>query len=106
MTPAEEADRILQLAGIDCGGKLVSFSPIDGKPIGRVTAGDPDRAASRAAEAFLKWRTVPAPRRGELVRLLGERLREAKPLLAKLITLESGKILQESLGEVQEMIDI
>jgi aldehyde dehydrogenase (NAD+) len=106
MTPAEEADRILQLAGIDCGGKLVSFSPIDGKPIGRVTAGDPDRAASRAAEAFLKWRIVPAPRRGELVRLLGERLREAKPLLAKLITLESGKILQESLGEVQEMIDI
>jgi aldehyde dehydrogenase (NAD+) len=82
------------------------MSPIDGKPIGSVTTGDPDRAAARATEAFLRWRTVPAPRRGELVRLLGERLREAKPLLAKLITLESGKILQESLGEVQEMIDI
>jgi aldehyde dehydrogenase (NAD+) len=106
MSPAEEAARVLELAGIESGGKLVSMSPIDGKPIGSVTTGDPDRAAARATEAFLRWRTVPAPRRGELVRLLGERLREAKPLLAKLITLESGKILQESLGEVQEMIDI
>jgi aldehyde dehydrogenase (NAD+) len=106
MTPAQETDRLLELAGVTSAGKLVSTSPIDGKPIGRVTVGDPGHAASRAAEAFLKWRTVPAPRRGEFVRLLGERLREAKPLLAKLITLESGKILQESLGEVQEMIDI
>ena len=106
MTPAEEAAQILQLAGVDCGGRLVSYSPIDGKPIGRVTVGDPDRAAARAAAAFLKWRTVPAPRRGELVRILGDWLREAKPVLAKMITLESGKILAESLGEVQEMIDI
>jgi aldehyde dehydrogenase (NAD+) len=106
MTPAEEAAQILQLAGVDCGGRLVSYSPIDGKPIGRVTVGDPDRAAARAAAAFLKWRTVPAPRRGELVRILGDWLREAKPVLAKMITLESGKVLAESLGEVQEMIDI
>lgn len=106
MTPSEEAARILELAGIESGGRLVSVSPIDGKPIGRVTIGDPDRAAARASEAFLKWRKVPAPRRGEFVRLIGERLREAKPVLAKLITLESGKIHQESLGEVQEMIDI
>jgi aldehyde dehydrogenase (NAD+) len=106
MSPAEETARLLELAGIDCGGRLVSYSPIDGKPIGRVTVGDPDAAADRAAKAFLRWRSVPAPRRGEFVRLLGERLREAKPLLAKLITLESGKIIQESLGEVQEMIDI
>jgi aldehyde dehydrogenase (NAD+) len=106
MTPAQEAARILELAGIDGGGRLVSRSPIDGKPIGRVTAGDPDAAAERASEAFLRWRKVPAPRRGEFVRLLGEWLREAKPVLAKLITLESGKIYQESLGEVQEMIDI
>jgi aldehyde dehydrogenase (NAD+) len=106
MTPAEEAARILDLAGIDRGGSLVSFSPIDGKPLGRVTVGDPDRAAARAAAAFEKWRKVPAPRRGELVRLLGDWLREFKPLLAKMVTLESGKILQESLGEVQEMIDI
>jgi len=106
MTPAEEAADLLKLAGVDSGGKLVSYSPIDGKPIGRVTAGDPDQAATRAAEAFLRWRNVPAPRRGELVRLIGEWLREFKPLLAKMITLETGKIRQESLGEVQEMIDI
>jgi hypothetical protein len=52
MTPAEEAAQLLQLAGVDCGGKLVSFSPIDGKPIGRVTCGDPDLACQRAAAAF------------------------------------------------------
>src|SRR5689334_6028283 len=106
MSPAEEAAQILELAGIESAGGLVSFSPIDGKPIGRVTVGDPERAAARASEAFLKWRAVPAPRRGEFVRILGEWLREAKPVLAKMITLESGKVLQESLGEVQEMIDI
>jgi aldehyde dehydrogenase (NAD+) len=106
MTPAEEAARILELAGIESAGKLVSFSPIDGKPLGRVTCGDPDVACRRAVEAFQRWRTVPAPRRGEFVRILGDWLREAKPVLAKMITLESGKILQESLGEVQEMIDI
>ena len=106
MTTAQEAAQILELAGIESAGRLVSCSPIDGRPIGRVTIGDPDRAAERAREAFLRWRQVPAPRRGEFVRLIGERLREAKPVLAKLITLECGKILQESLGEVQEMIDI
>ena len=106
MTPAKEAAEVLDLFSIDCGGKLVSFSPIDGHPIGRVTVGDPEVAAASATEAFLQWRMVPAPRRGELVRLLGETLREAKPLLAKMITLEAGKIIQESLGEVQEMIDI
>ena len=106
MSSTDEAAAILELAGVDCGGKLVSYSPIDGRPIGRVTRGDPDLACARAVEAFHFWRNVPAPRRGELVRILGEWLREAKPVLAKLITLESGKILQESLGEVQEMIDI
>jgi len=106
MTPADEAASILDLAGIGSGGRLASFSPIDGSAIGRVTVGDPGRAAERAARAFLEWRRVPAPRRGELVRVLGEYLREAKPVLAKLVTLESGKIIQESLGEVQEMIDI
>jgi aldehyde dehydrogenase (NAD+) len=106
MTPAEEAEQILELAGIDGGGRLVSYSPIDGRAIGRVTVGDPDLVAARAAQAFFQWRNVPAPKRGEFVRLLSEMLREAKPVLAKLITLECGKILQESLGEVQEMIDI
>jgi aldehyde dehydrogenase (NAD+) len=106
MTPADDAAQVLDLFSIDCGGKLVSTSPIDGKPIGRVTVGDPDLACAKAAEAFVKWREVPAPRRGELVRLFAGELRQAKPVLAKMITLEAGKILQESLGEVQEMIDI
>ncbi|HET8749274.1 MAG TPA: aldehyde dehydrogenase family protein [Sphingomicrobium sp.] len=106
MTPVEEARQLLDLFGIQSAGAIVSHSPIDGAAIGHVTVGDPDLACARAADAFLKWRTVPAPRRGELVRLLGERLREAKPVLAKMITLEAGKIRQESLGEVQEMIDI
>jgi aldehyde dehydrogenase (NAD+) len=68
--------------------------------------GNAAEAAERAARAFLEWRTVPAPRRGELVRLLGEELRAAREPLARLVTLESGKIVQEGLGEVQEMIDI
>jgi L-aminoadipate-semialdehyde dehydrogenase len=106
MSPAEEAAQILQLFGIENAGGLVSHSPIDGAPIGRVTVGDPEQAVARAADAFESWRAVPAPRRGELVRLLGEEIREAKPVLAKMITLEAGKIMAESLGEVQEMIDI
>jgi aldehyde dehydrogenase (NAD+) len=106
MTPAEEAEQIFHLAGFASAGSLVSYSPIDGKPLGRVTRGDPESACERAAEAFVQWRKVPAPRRGEFVRILGEWLREAKPILAKMITLETGKIIQESLGEVQEMIDI
>ena len=106
MTPAEEAQQLLQLAGVTSAGSLVSSSPIDGQRMGRVTRGDPELACARAVEAFNRWKNVPAPRRGELVRLLGDWLREFKPLLAKMITLETGKIVQESLGEVQEMIDI
>jgi len=107
MTPADEAASILTQFGVDASdGELVSFSPIDGSEIGRVRTGDPASVAARAAAAFETWRTVPAPRRGELVRLLGEELRAAKELLGRLVTLESGKIVQEGLGEVQEMIDI
>jgi len=106
LTPAEEAAELLGQFGIASAGELASHSPIDGGEIGRVQIADPDRAAARAQEAFLRWRTVPAPRRGELVRLLGEELRAAKEPLARLVTLECGKILQEGLGEVQEMIDI
>ena len=106
MTPADEASSVLELAGIESAGSLVSYSPIDGKPIGRVTRGNPELACERAAAAFLRWRNVPPPQRGEFVRILGQWLREAKPVLAKMITLETGKIIQESLGEVQEMIDI
>ena len=106
MSPAEEAADLLRQFGLASAGDLVSFSPIDGAEIGRVASGNPARAAERAAKAFLEWRTVPAPRRGELVRLLGEELRDAKGPLGRLVTLESGKILQEGLGEVREMIDI
>ena len=107
MSPAQEAADLLRQLGVDASdGDLESFSPIDGKPIGRVRTGDPAAAAANAAEAFQRWRTVPAPRRGELVRLLGEELRAAKEPLARLVTLEAGKIVQEGLGEVQEMIDI
>ncbi|MEO7635805.1 MAG: aldehyde dehydrogenase family protein [Sphingomicrobium sp.] len=106
MTPAEENAALLREFGIASRGDLVSFSPIDGAEIGRVTVGDPAAACASAAEAFLAWRKVPAPRRGELVRLLGEELRAAKEPLARLVTLEAGKIVSESRGEVQEMIDI
>jgi aldehyde dehydrogenase (NAD+) len=106
MSPAEEAAELLGTFGVATSGDLLSYSPIDGAEIGRVATGDPAEAAARAQQAFLKWRTVPAPRRGELVRLLGEELRAAKEPLARLVTLESGKIVQEGLGEVQEMIDI
>ncbi|HYD36662.1 MAG TPA: aldehyde dehydrogenase family protein [Allosphingosinicella sp.] len=90
-------------------GELESRSPIDGRTLGSVpsaSAADVAAAAGRAHGAFLDWRTVPAPRRGELVRLFGEVLREQKEPLGRLVSLEAGKILQEGLGEVQEMIDI
>ena len=106
MSPAEEARELLGRLGVETSGTLESRSPIDGQLIGSVSVGDPQQAAALAQEAFLQWRTVPAPRRGELVRLLGEELRAAKEPLARLVTLEAGKIVQEGLGEVQEMIDI
>ncbi|MGE5564089.1 MAG: aldehyde dehydrogenase family protein [Bacillota bacterium] len=106
MSPAEEASGLLRRFGIDATGALASHSPIDGSEIGRVARGDAGGACDRAAEAFDKWRLVPAPVRGELVRLLGEEIRNAKGELAAMVTLEAGKITAESLGEVQEMIDI
>jgi aldehyde dehydrogenase (NAD+) len=109
MTPAEEALQLLADLGVQSSGDLHSHSPIDGELIGSVaavSAADVTSACARAQEAFLQWRTVPAPRRGELVRLIGEELRAAKEPLARLVTLEAGKIVQEGLGEVQEMIDI
>ena len=91
------------------GGTLAVHTPIDGAEIARLKmhSGDDARATvAKAVTAFQAWRTVPAPRRGELVRLFGEELRAAKANLGRLVTLESGKILQEGQGEVQEMIDI
>jgi aldehyde dehydrogenase (NAD+) len=91
------------------GGELVSSSPIDGKPIARVLQAGPEdyeRIADEAQRAFRSWRALPAPRRGEIMRLIGEELRAHRVALGKLVTLEMGKILPEGLGEVQEMIDI
>ena len=107
MSPSEETRAILEQLGVRSGGSLESRSPMDGSVIGSVTkTEDIPGACDRAKQAFLEWRTVPAPRRGELVRLLGEELRVAKEPLARLVTLECGKIVQEGIGEVQEMIDI
>ena len=92
------------------GGKVFEkHSPIDGSLLARVREAsheDYERVVSRAQEAFLKWRTTPAPVRGETVRQLGNALREAKGDLGKLVTMEMGKIIAEGEGEVQEMIDI
>ena len=112
MTLSDLASASLARLGVpmpDASGEVACRSPLDGSVLGYLpaaSASDCDAALSRAAEAFLAWRTVPAPRRGEFVRLLGEELRAAKDDLAALVTLEAGKIPSEAAGEVQEMIDI
>jgi aldehyde dehydrogenase (NAD+) len=91
------------------GARIDKISPIDGQRLASVrTASDNDyqKAITRAQEAFLKWRTTPGPVRGETVRRLGNALRELKHELGQLVTLETGKIIAEGEGEVQEMIDI
>ncbi len=91
------------------GAEFEALSPVDGKSMGRVrgaSAVDYEAVVTRAQEAFGKWRSTPAPVRGETIRQLGNALREAKSDLGRLVTLESGKILAEGEGEVQEMIDI
>ncbi|MGI9646752.1 MAG: L-piperidine-6-carboxylate dehydrogenase [Ilumatobacteraceae bacterium] len=91
------------------GGGLAVTSPIDGSVLAELAMTDAsqvDGIVARSSAAFEHWRTVPAPRRGELVRLLGEELRNAKQDLGRLVALEAGKITQEGEGEVQEMIDV
>jgi aldehyde dehydrogenase (NAD+) len=91
------------------GPVIEKFSPIDGKLLARVrcaTDAEYDQTIARAQEAFEKWRVTPGPVRGETVRQLGNALRELKSELGQLVTLESGKIIAEGEGEVQEMIDI
>lgn len=88
---------------------LISKSPIDGAVLGTIETtpiNKIDEICSNAQNAYLKWRNIPAPRRGELVRLWGEILRARKQEIANIVTLEAGKIKSEALGEVQEMIDI
>ncbi len=106
-------DEILQAAGLTVadltGGRLTVRSPIDGAKLAELRETDPAAMAGIIAgsqAAFRQWRELPAPRRGELVRLLGEELRASKAALGALVTLEVGKIASEGLGEVQEMIDI
>jgi len=94
----------------ETSGKVVeSFSPSDGEKIAEVRQAGPDdyhEVIKTAKEAFKTWRLVPAPKRGEIVRQIGLELRKYKEPLGKLVSYEMGKIYQEGLGEVQEMIDI
>ena len=110
---AGEARRILASLGVDPSGSRAAASSSIRRSTARplatlreTTLAEAKAAIGRAHAAFLKWRSVPAPRRGELVRLLGEELRAAKAALGRLVTLEVGKVESEGLGEVQEMIDI
>jgi len=110
---AGEARAILDKVGVAADlytdGSMTSFSPVTGEQIGSLKAVSPQEAAAKieqADAAFRAWRLVPAPKRGELVRLLGEELRTFKNDLGRLVSIEAGKIPSEGLGEVQEMIDI
>ncbi|MGL6067789.1 MAG: aldehyde dehydrogenase family protein, partial [Sediminibacterium sp.] len=103
----------LQSLGIDDAisgnHSLPSYSPTDGKRIGAValtTKEEYDIAVQKSRQAFVEWRNWPAPKRGEIVRQVGEALRTYKEPLGKLVSYEMGKSLQEGYGEVQEMIDI
>ena len=110
---AAEAAEVLGRLGVATssfdGGERIVTSPVTGEVIGRTRDLDAQGVATAidaAQVAFLIWRSVSAPRRGELIRLLGQELRQSKDDLARLVTLEAGKITSEALGEVQEMIDI
>ncbi|PDT17244.1 aldehyde dehydrogenase family protein [Rhizobium sp. J15] len=110
---ATETAKLLAELGVDAGryqgGTLSVTSPVTGKEIGKLgehSVSETKAAIEEAHKAFLEWRSVPAPKRGELVRLLGEELRAAKTALGRLVSIEVGKITSEGLGEVQEMIDI
>ena len=104
---------LLASLGVDVrahsGTDITARSPVDGANLATLRAHSREQVATAIAasqRAFLAWREVPAPKRGELVRLLGEELRTHKEALGRLVTIETGKIMQEGLGEVQEMIDI
>ncbi|WP_246610995.1 L-piperidine-6-carboxylate dehydrogenase [Aquisediminimonas profunda] len=108
-SPAEDIEDLARIFSFSLGGDLPIVSPIDGRTAGSVVGTTLKEAAAMielARSAFLHWRKVPAPRRGELVRVFGQLLREHKEPLAQLVTLECGKPISEGLGEVQEMIDI
>jgi aldehyde dehydrogenase (NAD+) len=113
MTIRNEVESILAELGVLAtaysNGNLTVRTPLTGEVIAQlptISAADATKAIAQAHAAFLEWRTIPAPKRGELIRLLGEELRAELPNLGRLVTIESGKLLSEGLGEVQEMIDI
>ena len=109
MSLSDRVIEILRRLGASTSGNMLAHSPIDGTQIGSVaeaTPADIDAALNQSHSAFLAWRSVPAPRRGELVRQFGNVLRIHKDDLARLVTIECGKPLSEAQGEVQEMIDI
>ena len=113
MNITAETHAILQRLGVDpsnfTAGDLAVRSPLTGEEIARVALHSAEQvtaSVARAHQAFLGWRTVPAPVRGELVRLFGEELRGARADLGRLVCIEAGKIPSEGLGEVQEMIDV
>ena len=113
MTLRDETRTLLSRLGVSAfayeGGAMANFSPLTGAQIGALTPETPKSIAAaidRATAAFRLWRLVPAPRRGELVRLWAEELRAAKADLGRLVSIEAGKTPSEGLGEVQEMIDI
>jgi aldehyde dehydrogenase (NAD+) len=104
---------LLQTLGVTltdyAGTDLAVRSPVDGAPLATLrchTRADVQRSIAQAVEAFAVWRDVPAPKRGELIRVFGETLRACKAPLAQLVTRECGKILAEAGGEVPEMIDM
>ena len=106
---AEVLTRLGVAEALWTGGDRPVRSPVTGEVVAEVhdsTAAAVAKTIEAAHAAWLAWRSVPAPRRGELVRLLGEELRAAKTDLARLVTIEAGKIVSEAAGEVQEMIDI
>ncbi len=100
---------LARLGIISAGSGVTSLNPADGSELARVrlaTAEDYERAIAHSAEVFERWRMFPAPKRGQIVREIGDELRRSKDDLGTLVTLETGKILAEGKGEVQEMIDI
>ncbi len=106
------AGTVLDRLGItsEAGGPtMASLNPADGRELGRVrlaSAEDYDRTVRQSIEVFRRWRMFPAPQRGQIVREIADELRKFKDDLGMLVTLETGKILAEGKGEVQEMIDI
>ena len=91
------------------GKEVISYNPATGAELGRVplaSAEDYEAVVSQAQKTFERWRMLPAPQRGEIVRQIGDELRKSKEELGRMVTLEAGKIVAEGQGEVQEMIDI